>query len=74
MTVQDIPLEYYTENGREIPGYSFIPEGDWDEHDWEAAVLASEWDKYTRDQHREERMRRLENEVADLRERLSQYE
>ena len=42
MAYGEMPIEYYTENGREIPGptYHSSEMGDWDEGDREAARLA----------------------------------
>lgn len=61
----DIPIEYYTERGREIPGPSWTGEdmAEWDDDDREAAQAAMDTALY-------DRVLELEVENQRLRDRL----
>lgn len=64
----DIPLEWYTEQGREIPGPSWTSEdmAEWDDDDVIAVAHAM-------DESAHARMRALEQENQRLRDRLADW-
>lgn len=66
----DIPMEYYTERGCEVPSNSYCAGVDFDPFDpdeVEIVKLASEWDRHYA-------MEKLERENARLRSRVAELE
>ena len=63
----DIPIEYYTESGREVPSNTYVPGVDFDPsdpEDVESVRLASEWDHYYSLEAAQKRIVALEYELA----------
>ncbi len=65
----EIPLEWYTERGREIPGLTFTSEdmAEWDDDDREAAMLAMEASMHDRILELEAENQRLRDRLVDWR-------
>lgn len=66
----ELPIEYYTESGREVPSNTYIPGEDFDPYDADdvaAVQTASEWDRHNT-------IARLEAENARLRNMLENDE
>lgn len=65
----EIPLEWYTERGREIPGLTFDAEdmAEWDDDDREAAMLAMEASMHDRILELEAENQRLRDRLVDWR-------
>jgi len=65
----EIPLEWYTERGREIPGPTFYAEdmAEWDDDDREAAMLAMEASMHDRILQLEAENQRLRDRLVDWR-------
>jgi len=65
----EIPLEWYTEQSREIPGPTYYAEdmAEWDDDDREAAALAMEASMHDRILQLEAENQRLRDRLVDWR-------